>query len=290
MKSFLQEYGLLIISVIVASMVLIIWSKLINNDNGLSFIYNTNSMFQELKDTISGNEEDIMDSFAGVKNSVANAYSPYFKINDSINIDDTFRLNEDDLFEKVEDVNNTSDGYHYRLVLKDKDINALKNRLTSDFNGIQIIKRSKSGEEKETDISKLTVVIVESRPSIGYVVVDGVAKEQYLLEDIDALDKFGNRIIDKDSNTFVKSSQVAYDTIIWNIDGKASNISEDDNAEYRKLDEFSINPEIPSRYRVIYRYQDGALKCEYTKMFLNEVRTEYDILFGKDPEGGESTD
>lgn len=293
MKAFFQEYGLMIVAILLASMILTFWSRLINDkrEDSLAFIYNSNAAFRDLKDTDLDADKDALDSLGGVKNSVKDAYSPYFKVDASINIDNVFRLTEGEesgIFEKVEDTSNTSSGTHYNLVVEDLD--KLKKRLTGDYNGISVMKRSSSGEEK-ADLSELTIVIVESRPRIGYVTSEnGVVKEQYITEDVDALDKFGNRIYDKTNNTFVKSSQVAYDTIVWNMTGEASDSDElDDNTIYKKLfdetDEtkrFTINPEIPSKYRVIYRYQDGGLKCEYTKIFLNEVRTESDILFGDD--------
>lgn len=296
MKAFFQEYGLIIVSILLASMILIFWNNLIGSDHGLDSIYNRNELFNKFKDMDGIGGEEI-DEFGGVQNSVDQAYSPYFKITDIESLDDTFRLDDTVTFNKVKDESNTSSGYHYNLVIKDKKengLNILKERLTGNFDTISVIKRSSSGEEKETDLDKLTIVIVESRPRIGYVTSEGgVVKEQYLTEDIDALDKFGNRIYDNTNNVFVKSSQIAYDTIVWNVGGEPSSEADrEEDVEYKDINKFTVNPEIPSRYRVLYRYQDGALKCEYTKIFLNEVRTEYDILFGdeSETEGGESTE
>ena len=167
----------------------------------------------------------------------------------------------------------------------------------------------------------LHLVLVEYTPVTASYKKDGVVKTKNVTAMIDATDSFGNRILDDDGN-IVKSEQVIYNEVVYNESGAAGgkgegskslswvnkgDVSQDDNFDYEIVDadayedlnlsvtkqyrlwgddatnSFVLDQNNPHKYKLIVRYDDGkGLKCEFTALFKNKVRTEYYKYYEED--------
>ena len=263
MTSFIHEYGLVIVAVITCSMFLGFVIKLNSNKEGsLSFTYKTHMLYTDFEGKSGVELSELVDSVNGVDNTLSGMKRPYFKLDDGTEIDTTFKLEKDKkFFDGVGDGN--QDDYY----------KALKERLMSNESRTQVLKAYK-GDTNKIDLDDLHIVIVEYKPKVEYTLEGLDYTKHYVLAEEYALDEFGSRIEDGDGD-FIKSKQLQYDEVIWQEPGSLNNASDSN----KNIKEFKIDPDLPSRYKVIYRYQDGRLKCEYTSLFINEVRSESDILF-----------
>lgn len=278
MKSFIHEYGLVIVAVITCSMFLGFVVKLNSHDKGsLSFTYKTHMLYTDFYDKVNSGTisvGDLLDSLNGVSNVVDTVNKPYFELDKSLKLDNTFRLNEidSDYFSKSE---SDKDKHYY---MSANGYNKLKERLTIDINGNTVIKVHDS-KGNIIDLDDLHIIIIEYRPKVEYRQEDLDYTKFYKLDSEYALDEFGHRIEDGNGD-FIKSQQLQYSEIVWKEPDSSGSLNDASNSirEYKNINEFKIDPDLPSRYKIIYRYQDGRLKCEYTSLFINEIRSESDIL------------
>lgn len=288
----MHEYGLVIVAVITCTMFFGLVVKLNSGKEGsMQFAYKTHMLYTDFYDKTSGGTvgvSELLDSINGVDNTLTKYGKPYFKLNDTKGLENTFRLNEVDndwCFSKIEDTNDDS---HYYIAITqndkatDEEYNKFKHRLAgklseTDNVGLELYDKDRG----LLSIDNVHIVIVEYRPKVKYW-YDGLDyTKYYVMADEDSLDEFGNRIYNESTKEFEQSSQLQYTQVIWQEvrEDDSLNDTSDSDRVYKDIREFKIDPDLPSRYKVLYRYTDGGLKCEYTSLFINEVRSESDILF-----------
>lgn len=268
MKAFLQEYGQMIVSIMVAIMFFGIVQYLIRDENGITFVFKTHSLYQEYNDelgtSVVGSIDSPLDAINGVQNTNAKEKSPYFKI--ATNLNDTLRLSD---YAPVDAEGKLSE---FDAKWNTYKINGYENVINkfTDNGGI----RAYNGDNSAVDINDLELVIVTYEPQMEYAYGTGVAKKTFVIKMVDALDKFGNRIWDPSTNSFLQTEQLQYNQIRWH----KHNSECTSECKYKDISDFEVNMRVPCKIKVIYRYQQGALKCEYAKLFKNEVIDAYSGL------------
>lgn len=240
MKLVLNEFGMLIVYILSVVVVITVLSPLVSDDGALAFTYNTNMLYTNdlFTDKNITDNEDLYDSLDNASNIVVSLHKPNFIDNG---------LQESDLIIEVPaDVPEDHKSYYsYDEVL-------------SLFSGNGKIKTSKwngSGYSTSSLNSDVEIVITKYSP-----VTSGI-DNAVVLTDVPVTDKFGNEVYDPDGNLMM-TKVIAYTESVYNRDN---------------INEFYIDWDVSSRYKVVYRYTDDTLKAEYTAMFVNNIREAKDI-------------
>lgn len=256
MKALISEYGITLVSVILATMFLSGITYMFTSDRNIQFVFRTHTIYseynEELGSEIIGSIDSPLDAINGVSNITDKSSSPYF-ILDSTGIDDVFNISEylTQYTYTEADNNYTFASYHDLLA-----------RVTN--NGALHIKK---GTGEDVDMDSMEVVIVSYEPEYTYTYGDLTTQKVFNTQSIDATDKYGNRIWDTNSEEFVQTEVIKYDETKWHRhDTNCKN-----SCGYKDINNFTINMREPNKFKVIYRYQDNAMKCEYIKIFRNEV-------------------
>lgn len=153
MKSFLQEYGLVLLSIIGVAFFFFVWAELFHGDEGIDVVYKTWS-----PDTLA-----LRGSNAIEKDSVATASVPYFKVDDStssnfILTSDTFRKSDAlahvDAFYKgaqIADNDITVLVYKYKPIMTPTDSGNINGhvKMTSDYTYNELLTFHESGRYTE---------------------------------------------------------------------------------------------------------------------------------------------
>lgn len=286
----MHEYGLVIVAVIACTMFFGLVVKLNSGKEGsMQFAYKTHMLYTDFYDKTSGGTvgvSELLDSINGVNNTLENYGKPYFQLDNTKTLETTFKLSEigNGYFHKIDDTEN--EGHYYIAIAgdgvkaTDAEYNKFKHRLAGDESGIEALTLY-DRDKGLLSIDNVHIVIVEYQPKVEYR-YDGLDyTKYYVTADEDSLDEFGNRIYNESAKEFEQSSQLQYTQVIWQEvnENDSLNDTSDSDRVYKDIREFKIDPDLPSRYKVLYRYTDGGLKCEYTSLFINEVRSESDILF-----------
>lgn len=268
MKIFLQEYGQMIVSIIVAIMFFGVMQYLMREENGITFVYRTHSLYQEYNDelgtSVAGSLDSPLDAINGVQNTNAKEKSPYFRVANSIN--DTLRISD---YAPCDGDGKLTEFDAKWNTYKINGYESIVNKFTDNGNI-----KAYTGEGSEVPANNLELVIVTYEPEMEYAYGIGVAKKKFVTEFVDALDKFGNRIWNSDTNSFLQTEQLKYNQTKWH----RHNSECTSECQYKDISNFEVNMRVPCKIKVIYRYQQGALKCEYMKLFKNEVIDAYSGL------------
>ena len=95
MKALISEYGITLVSVILATMFLSGITYMFTSDRNIQFVFRTHTIYseynEELGSEIIGSIDSPLDAINGVSNITDKSSSPYF-ILDSTGIDDVFNL------------------------------------------------------------------------------------------------------------------------------------------------------------------------------------------------------
>lgn len=263
MRPLLQEYGLVIIALMCTVGFFAVYTDMFK---GFVFIYNTHELYTpyraELDSEVVGTDGGIYDSIHGIHNTNAKVKVPHFEVG----------LNGDlNTVIPVLDVSQSS-----------IDVNEGIFDLVTD-GGIRVrYYDTESASWNTENISLDNITIVEYRPQRELSSIKNGVFMSYKTEKVDAYDEFGNRIR-LDDGTYLQTDSLVYDKYLWSPD--VDNLDIEAKAGFTgwfDIRQFRLNQDLPCKYKVIYRYSDGAVKCEYTEIFRNDVRTESQIVFGRD--------
>ena len=241
MKTLLGEYGIIVIACLSIAVVLVIYGALISGeDSGLSFIYNTDHIYDN--DLLSSSDvvadQRVFAEIDGSTVVVDESHKPNFVVDTSATKDDYIISVPANVANGTEST--VTSGYTYEQVL---DMFRIGNKLKlSLWDGTKYVNHALPND--------VELVITKYTP-----VVSGLNGE-FILTEEDAVDKFGNYILNADG-TRVQQTKVAYSKAIYTRDN---------------IDEFYINWDEEARYSVIFRYTLGTLKAEYSTMFVNRMR------------------
>lgn len=246
MRSILSEYGLAVMYVIaVVSVLTIIFFAVNNEDTGIVTTYNTNMVyandFYNQDVSLATQEgEDKLDNIDAINNTVNTIKKPTFMVDAT--------ASNDDYILKVPTLSGSSKVYYsYSDWLSLFSVNGK----------ISLVKWNKA-DNKYVNVglpSDVEVVITKMIPTVRG--VDGALATEWVV----SRDKYGNIMKDASGNP-IMVEQIVYREEVYN----RSNASE-----------FFIDYDVACRYRVLFRYTDGAIKSEYSAMFANKIRPAEEI-------------
>ena len=265
MKAVFDNYGTFIVSVICVTAFFTIIVYILRSSNNIAVVYNTHDIYgeydEEIGKVIAGTIGSPLDAINGVSNINEIEESPHFEL-DGSGIDDTIHISE-----------YLPSGYTYTEAdntFKFDSYNDVLNRVTG--NGSLHAVR---GDGTIVDPNELELIIVGYEPEMIEKFNVLAVQKVFVTESVDALDKFGNRIYDFANNKFVQEEQLKYTETRWHIHKTSGEDACSASCQYQDLNNFVINMRVPNKFKVILRYQDGAMKCENIRVFKNEVIDSY---------------
>lgn len=150
----------------------------------------------------------------------------------------------------------------------------------------------------------INLIIYEPKMELAVNTEDDASKQsiaitgQMVTEQVRAVDKFGNFILDDDGN-YVLTTRAAYlrnsrdrgipseelaatdyqdyGTYIIDFGGLSSGTYTADEikeSDYQGLTEWALSSDLPYKVKVIYRVKNGTLNSEYTAIFTNQMRNQ----------------
>lgn len=246
MKAFLAEYGQAVLySIVVIAVISILFYSLNDPSHGFIFTYNTNMVYaNEFLAGTDGTGTPLadheasgrMDATDNITNVYTTLYKPVFYLDDSATPDDYVIEVPADLEAGV-----TQTRYTYDEALALFSLNGKLGLLTNTDG---------SGYVNQGLPNDIEIVIEKLTPTERG--TDGELPTEW----VEAKDKYGGLMYDADGNQ-VMVEQVVYNSTAYSRDN---------------IDEFYIDWDEACRYRILYRYTQNTLKCEYSAMFANKIR------------------
>ena len=246
MKVILGEYGIIVIVCLAVAMALLVFGMLISDgDSGLAFVYNTDHIYDN--DVLSASdvvaEQRTFTKVDGATTVIENSRKPNFVVT-------------------------TTEKSDYVIPVPEGVLNGTESTVTSGYTYDEVVKMFSMNDKLKLSLWDGTKYVNYSLPSdkvelviTKYVPVTSGIDGGFVLEEVDALDKFGNYIYDE-NGVRLQQTEVAYAKTLYTRDNIA---------------DFYINWDEEARFSVIFRYQEGTLKAEFSSIFANDMRPSYSI-------------
>lgn len=271
MKTLLHEHGLLVISMIIAGVMFLMFSRFMDDDTGLRAIYN---------DAVAWNGDYRLD-FLKVLNGGTDGYLDFSdKINIVSSVDNLYKVNS------VQDISTLEPP---KLSVSNKDNTIIpfnKSVMTEqDWKDMIGISSDKPGDiivlVKEYSLldsdSAVSGYYYLGSDGLYHEYVYGDVEDVVLYELTDKLDSWGNKIpIENQEITYVDSNGEVIN--IQNTSGvkKVFDLAYEVQKEYTKEEISSgifIDNNVSKKYKVTFRTEYNNLKAEYTILFVNQLPT-----------------
>lgn len=305
MRGFIREYGLFAISLIGIACFLGIFSTMLSGDNSIVVTYLKNTVDMG---TDGGKGSPSKDSFGitGIVTKEVNGVftsQPYFEVadNKSYTFEPVNMGTENFDYSTLSDVSSAAD-------------TALKNAQGSEhtiikrdflLNGIEVFYTDKDGNKVKIPNDEITINLTIYEPQMEYasntssdtslhsVSITG----KILYEDVRAVDKYGNYILD-DNGDYVLTSRVAYKrnsrdrglpstelaandyrdygTYIIDFGGisKSEGYSAEEvaSSDEQGIEEYNLSSDLPYKIKAVYRVKHDTISTEYTAIYTNTLR------------------
>lgn len=266
MKNMIDTYGTFVISILcVATFFSVMIYILKSPDHGINTVYKTHEIYgeydEEIGSVVAGGIGSPLDAINGVSNVNKIEESPHFEVSGS-GVDDVIRISE-----------YLPSGYSYTEsdnIYKFSSYSEVLNRFTGNGNVHPV-----NGDGTSIGIDDVEIIIVAYEPEMISTHNGLAVQKTFATELVDALDKFGNRIYDYENNVFIQEEQLKYTETKWHRHTASGLDACGASCEYKDINSFEINMRAPNKFKVILRYQDGAMKCENIRIFKNEVIDAY---------------
>lgn len=287
MTAVLQEYGLLIISAMAVGGFFVIFTVFMGSeeaDVSARRIYKGNQLWANQGYTEGGgetsfevlfNDEADMNNFYGMTDVITNASKtsiPFFIVSDS----------KDYIFRPVSTGTKVYNGIN--IPTHADTIKVTRDRL---LEGVDCYYYDSSGQKVALNKNDITVLVTYYEYQIAYnedtLAPTGVPQ----VEEVQAVDMFGNPIFNADGSPqivtrYLYSVNPGTDDLRLESDfeGYGTNcdkqfLPDDGIANNGIGDGIEISADTAYKIKVIYRIEHGTMKAEYTALFSNKIRPQY---------------